>query len=192
MPIDETHKKTVNSPQFLKRINGADEAAFSLVYETYAEAIWRHAYVRVSSREIAEDIASQTFLKAWDYIRKRKRPIDNIQSFLYRICNNLVIDFYRARAKDALPMNVEIENTIRSKKDTGETVQVVLELEFIRGAIDRLKEPYRQVLVWRYMDELEIGEISNLSGRNASNVSVILHRGLKKLHVLLDENEIYG
>jgi RNA polymerase sigma-70 factor (ECF subfamily) len=65
-------------------------------YDQWAEKLFRFAYYKVSSRELAQDLVSQTFLKTWDYLG-RGNEVRDWRLFLYRTLKNLIIDYYRSR-----------------------------------------------------------------------------------------------
>ena len=71
---------------------------FNKIYDEYVGKIYRFVYVKVSSKETAEDLTSQAFTKSWQAM-KGGADIKNPKAFVYQIARNLVIDFYRERAK---------------------------------------------------------------------------------------------
>ena len=106
---------------------------------------------------------------------------------LYRIARNSIIDFYRARAtKNEVPIN---EDTDMS--DNGAWYGQLgdkIETEKIIKTIKKLKQEYQEVLTLKYVDELEISEISEITGKGQVAVRVTLHRALKKLKELLGKS----
>ena len=70
-------------------------------YDAYADAIFRHCYYKTSDRELAQDLTQEVFLKAWSYMQA-KHPILNMRAFLYRLSDNLVIDWYRKKKSQSL------------------------------------------------------------------------------------------
>ena len=64
---------------------------FGEAYDLYADAIYRHCFFRVYSKERAEELTQETFLKLWQYMNDGNE-IENIRALAYRIATNLVID----------------------------------------------------------------------------------------------------
>ncbi|HTM68389.1 MAG TPA: sigma-70 family RNA polymerase sigma factor [Candidatus Binatia bacterium] len=161
-----------------------DPEAFGAVYDAYVKQIYRFIYFKVSSAEQAEDLTSEAFLKAWQYL-KEKRDVNNLQALLYSVARTVVIDHYRAN--NCLPGTVSLDETISDEtaevasekflKDMETKFDTTLVLEKLRG----LKDEYRDVVIMRYLDEMSTGEIAAVLGKNASNVRVILHRATKAL-----------
>ena len=161
-----------------------DPDAFGLVYDTYAKPIYRFIYFKVSSAEQAEDLTSETFLKAWQYL-KEKREVPHLQALLYSIARSVVIDYYRRSAceRSDVPADDERESELTAAgsekllRDVETKFDVTRVIEKLRG----LKDEYREVVIMKYLDELTTGEIAEALGKSASNVRVILHRATKAL-----------
>ena len=161
-----------------------DPEAFGAVYDAYVKQIYRFIYFKVSSAEQAEDLTSEAFLKAWQYL-KEKRDVTNLQALLYSVARTVVIDHYRAN--NCLPGTISLDETISDEtaevasekflKDMETKFDTTMVLEKLRG----LKDEYRDVVIMRYLDEMSTGEIAAVLGKNASNVRVILHRATKAL-----------
>ena len=66
------------------------QEGFLNAYDAYADAIYRHCFFRVFSKERAEELAQETFMKTWEYVA-RGNVIENYKAFLYRVTNNLII-----------------------------------------------------------------------------------------------------
>lgn len=161
-----------------------DPDAFGEVYDLYVKKIYRFIYFKVSSAEQAEDLTSETFLKAWQYLTE-KRDVQSLQALLYSVARSVVVDHYRATAceRGDLPLDDHLVGMIgddRSEKllrgvEIGFDATKVLEK--LRG----LKDEYREVVVMKYLDEMTAPEIAKVLGKSASNVRVILHRATKAL-----------
>src|SRR3989344_3019452 len=89
-----------------------NEEQFVEMYREYAPQLFKYCYFRVSSREEAEDLSSQVFMKVWDYVAKGA-AIDNMRALLYRIAHNLVVDFYKsAKRTREVPLEAKDGTTI--------------------------------------------------------------------------------
>lgn len=173
-------------------MNKAAEQAFLEAFEEHADALFRHAFFRLSDRERAYDLTQDTYLKAWDYVAGGGE-IRQYKSFLYRILHNAIIDEYRRKRSHSLDELLEDESTapaIEAAMATGsvvETEEAIDEralVEQIRGMIPALPEHYRTVLTLRFIDGLSTGEIAETVGVSENVVSVRIHRGIAKLRTL--------
>ncbi len=171
-----------------------DAQAYGELYDTYVAGIYRFISFKVSSKEEAQDLTSETFLRAWHYLLE-SRDVASFSALLYRIARNLVIDHYRSRrATVSLDEQLEIdidENT--SPTDKGEQIKMLdinLEASAVATAMKQLKEEYRDILTLRYIEELSTAEIAEIVDKTSVHVRVLLHRATNALKALLEKNEI--
>jgi len=163
-----------------------DPDAFAELYDLYIKRIYRFVYFKVSGKEEAEDITSEVFLKTWNYIiNSENKEIKSFSGLLYRLARNAVIDLYRRRSTHpqtiVLPEEVELSDGGKWYEDlsrNADTAQVI-------AALKKLKQEYQEVLTLRYVDELEIDEIAEITGRGGIATRVTLHRAMKKLKEIL-------
>ena len=89
MPTDALYSmKNVDTQQYTDQ--------FMEYYEKYSDDIFRFCMVKTRNRDRSLDITQETFLKFWEYIIKGK-DIENERPLLYKIANNMIIDFYRKK-----------------------------------------------------------------------------------------------
>lgn len=163
-----------------------DSQEFSQIYDTYVEKIYRFVYLRVNSKEEAQDITSQVFLnflsKANKNSKLNPRDILSLQAFLYRIARNLVIDNYRRKNQAVVSLDGSEDNISISVNPVGETsIEKEQNSQFLESQLSKLKSPYWEVVVWHYIEELDIETIATILNKTPGNVRVILHRGLNQL-----------
>lgn len=164
-----------------------DEKAFLKAYEIFAPKIFRHVYFRVSSKEDAEDLTSQVFLKSWVYLKDSRNKIKDLKSFLYRTTHNLIVDYYRKKARTPFVINEEFENKFFYEKDIVQRVNDQEELKMVRGAISKLKKDFRDIIVLRYVDDLSIKEISKITNKSRNAIYITLSRAIKELQFITRE-----
>lgn len=163
-----------------------DSDAFAALYDIYVKRIYRFVYFKVNSKEEAEDLTSEVFLKAWNYINENKE-LKSFSGLLYKIARNCIIDLYRAKSVksetiliSSLPEGIEPGDKGREVLE----LNVGLEAQDLIKVIKKLKLEYQEVLTLRYVDELQIEEIAEIMGKGNISVRVTLHRALKKLKSL--------
>lgn len=165
----------------LRRIRSGDETAFVETYEFFGPKIYRHALFRTSSPETADDIMSETFVRAWETIRVKAAEVQRLRAFLYRIADNLIIDHYRRNARSAIAISDEIEETLRAPGDPHEEIDRLLKSDRLAQELERLRPETRDLLVMRYVDDLSIEEIASMTGKKKNAIYVALHRAVKEL-----------
>lgn len=176
--------------------NRNQEDAFLEAFDKYSDALFRHAYVRLSDRERAIDVVHDTFTKVWTYIREG-REVDSFRPFLYKVLNNLIIDEYRKKREaslDALMEGEGVDEGTFSDLHEGSLDEVVaaLDAKKVVELIGILPEVYRESLTFRFVDGLGPKEIAELVEETENVVSVRIHRGVRMLkeHIEAEEARI--
>lgn len=173
-------------------MKSSQEKAFLEAFEAHADALFRHAFFRVSDREKAYDLTQDTYLKAWDYV-VQGGEVRQYKSFLYRILHNLIVDSYRKKSSRSLDELLENEATAAateallsegSVREVEESMDESMLVVKIRERIPELPEHYRDVLTLRFIDGLGTGEIAEMTGVSENVVSVRIHRGIAKLKTI--------
>lgn len=185
-------KEKFNEKLLLYRVRTKrDPEAYGSLYDLYAEKIYRFIFFKISRREEAEDLTSEVFLKAWNYLMENTdNEIKNFASFIYRIARNLVVDFYRERARRGTGESLEVllEAPVVAVEDPNyQRVSVDMETEKIMIMLKKMKSEYQEVVLLHYIEELSVGEIAKILGKNHIGVRVTLHRALKKLKQMVGE-----
>ncbi|MEK7612241.1 MAG: RNA polymerase sigma factor [Patescibacteria group bacterium] len=146
-------------------------------YELYADALFRHAYVRVRDRARARDFVQEAFIRTWQYFIGGK-DADNIRAFLYKTLTNLIIDESRKKRESSLEI---LHDAGFSPVSDERGPEANAELFRATRAIENIEEPYRTAVIMRYIDDLQPKEIADILGESENTVSVRIHRGVKKL-----------
>lgn len=193
MSIELMHNSTTGfeKPEIRIKPLNINKESFAALYDQYIKSIYRFIYLKVNSKEEAEDLASETFLKAWNYLSKvdNSNKIHNFKAFLYQVANNLVIDFYRKRSllpvtlndgewEDANVPDTELSGIDKIKKED--------DAAELKEAFKKIPENYSSVVIWYYLEELEISEIAQILGKSEGTVRVTVHRALKALKRVLE------
>ena len=184
--------------------NNKKRKIFSKLYDKYVERIYRFIFLKVNSREMAEDLCSETFLKAWEAYNKPYNPqptthnlniknsnpkskiqnpksnIENPQAFLYKIAKNLIIDYYRQKSRFKI-ISTEHAEFIPASENLEEKMDLDLDMLRVRTALSQLKDDYQEVVIWRYLNELSISEIAKILDKSEDAVRMTLSRALEKL-----------
>jgi RNA polymerase sigma-70 factor (ECF subfamily) len=169
------------------------EERFLKAFDEYSDALFRHAYYRLSDRERAIEIVHDTFTKVWTYVRAG-HEIDAYKPFLYKVINNLIIDEYRRRKERSLDALLEEEGTDEGSFDelhAGglDELTFTLDAEKASVLVGQLPLVYREVITLRYIDGLGPKEISELIEATENVVSVRIYRGLKILKDMITKAE---
>ena len=173
------------------------ESAFRQIFHDYGKKIYTLAYQYTRSREDAEDIMQETFIRAFTNIKKLN--YENRASFaawLNRICTNCTLSHLRknknwrpSRTKSLSGLNPEPR--VHSTSPEGYT-EKQNRLEFIKEAIGKLSPRQRIMLDMRFFQGMKMHEIAEQLCCSESNVKTQIHRSMgrlrKHLHVIMGES----
>lgn len=168
-----------------------DQKAFGELYDLYGERIHRYLTFKLPTPADAEDLSSEVFARAWEYLQNT--PVENPGGLLYRIAQNVSASFYRARGRR--PQETELAPEMEEKigdPSGGEAVEQIsneLSIEAITKCLPRLKDEYRDVIIMRYLDEMSVSAIAEALEKNEGNVRMTIHRALKVLREILDQQK---
>ncbi len=151
---------------------------FLTVYDRYGDDIFRFCVLKVSPREVAQDITQDVFMRFWQQLRQGT-AIGNDRALLYTIARNLIIDWYRKRKEQSLDMLTE-EGFEFSSGDHA-TIEQHAQVREVLAVVQDLDEPSREALTLRFVEGFSPKEIAALSGESANAVSVRINRALKKV-----------
>lgn len=164
------------------------------LYDANVGKIYRYIYFRVGSEAQAQDLTSEVFLKSWQYIGDQSaaggaKPLANPRAFFYQVARNLITDFYRQ--KDKAPISLEeIADKPIADKSGGpiDAASRALDMDAVKKALGRLNDEYREVIIWRYLDELDIKEIADILNKREGNVRTLLSRALAALKEVVNQD----
>lgn len=159
-----------------------NHAIFISIYDKYIDKIFRFVYLKVDTKETAQDICSDVFTRTWKGIQQG-RTIDDPQAYLYKTARNLVVDFYREKNKTQNVPAQSLDQIIDPDPDLDLERRAILcsEIDTVKKAINNIKPNYQDVVIWHYLDDLTLPEIAEITGKSEGACRVILHRGLKSL-----------
>jgi RNA polymerase sigma-70 factor (ECF subfamily) len=162
-----------------------DRDAFGQLYGHYHPAIYRFVAAKVSFRHEAEDITHEVFLKAWKSLPSYKEKGFPFSSWLYRIARNRVIDHYRTKKNDSDIENVSDE-FVKIVDDIEESIDHLIDFERVREKLSQLSSDQQDVLILKFVEDMEIAEIASILKKKEGAIRIIQHRALNKLKQLLE------
>ncbi len=168
---------------YIEKVLNGDTRQYSFLVDKYQNMAFTLAFRISGNREDAEEIAQDSFVKAYQALNRFK--IDaKFSTWLYRIVYNTSISYLRKRKGVTVEFDENIgglssnENTINSLNEISQKAQN----KYIKLAINKLLPQEALILTLYYYDDCSIKEISEITGLAASNIKVKLHRLRKKLY----------
>lgn len=177
--LDVSSPQEIDERTLVTEAIGGDREAFGSLYDRHVVRVYRHLYYMVGNAAEAEDLTAQTFLQAWEAIGRYQIRGAPFQSWLLRIGHNLGVSYLRSRKESTqLPETLVDHGTQRNPE---EVLQRQMEGERVREAILRLRDEQRQVIMLRFVEDLEYREVAAIVGKSVAAVRVIQHRALNTL-----------
>jgi len=178
--------------ELVTRLRQGDTTALEQLYHRYFDRLYSLVYNHVGKNQgIAEDIVQETFLAVLKSAGKF-RGQSKLYTWLCSIAYHKVADFYRRQERQAkrgeqppgvssaeLEQIQDSELPILSKIESEETRQVV------EQALLSLPMDYRQVLIFKYVEQMPVSEISQIIHRSPKSVEGLLTRARKTLRSYL-------
>ena len=160
-----------------------DAEAFRQLVEAYQTPAYRRA-ARMCGPDSAEDVTQEAFLAAWRALPEFRGDC-RFSTWLYRLVSNAAIDCLRREKKHRDTGDVDDLEL----PDGGPSLQEQAERsdtrDAVRRALDRLSPEHRQVLLLRFMQELDYGEIARALNVSEGTVKSRINRAKSKLREVL-------
>jgi RNA polymerase sigma-70 factor (ECF subfamily) len=164
------------------------DAEFSALYRTHLRDVYSYAYYRVGNHHDAEDLTEQTFLQAYRHFERAQRESAGrpLRPWLIRIAHNLAANLYRDRSRrPATP--IDDGTPLPTTHTTEELVQEREELGRILDGVRQLPDDRREALIMRFALDMDNREIARALGRSDGATKVLIHRAIKQLEGLVDD-----
>jgi RNA polymerase sigma-70 factor (ECF subfamily) len=165
--------------------------AFAELYDQYYPKIFGYVLRRTTNLEAAQDITSETFLKALKKLWQFRWRNISFSSWLYKIATNEINQYFRkAEYKKSISMEElqeqgfelmsphDPESELIEAQEKLKQYQDFLE---IQEKIVRLPAKYQEVIALRFFEQKKINEIAEILGKKEGTVKSLLHRAVEKL-----------
>jgi len=164
---------------------------FEAWYHDHGTTVYRYVRFRVATREAAEDVTSEVFLKALRSIRRYDHNRASPRTWLLRIARNAVTDHLRALRRRG-SLHVSLDRVPDLVADLPSQEERVLRQERIQRLLNgnqTLRAADQEILSLRYGAGLSNGEIAEALDISHNAVAVRLHRALKRLKQAVDGSD---
>jgi RNA polymerase sigma-70 factor (ECF subfamily) len=170
--------------RLLARARTGDEAAVMQIYESYFEPIYQYLRLRVDDRMLAEDLASDVFVKLITALNGRNAPQHSLRGWLFQVARNVLYDHYGTTRK--MPVTT-IEDWVRAPQEDEPEIQFIHNVDAgrARHAMQMLAADQQEVLVLRFGQALSLQETADIMGKSVSAIKSLQFRAVETLRQIL-------
>jgi RNA polymerase sigma-70 factor (ECF subfamily) len=180
---DAVHFQREEERRLVQRAIERDTTAFAALYDQHVVRVYRHIYYLVTDGREAEDLTAQTFLKAWEAIDRYKERGAPFGAWLLRIAHNLTISHLRAKRPQSILEDTYVDQ--KMNRNPEQALEQSSDETSVREAVLKLRGDQRQVIMLRFVEELDYREVAEVIGKSVPAVRVIQHRALGNLRKLM-------
>ena len=157
------------------------------IVAAHESALLRYAAGLLCSREAAQDVVQNAFIKLFQAWKPGQRPTDALRGWLYRVTHNEAVDYIRREARlGLLHARAQKEEPPDPAPGAGESAG---QMETVLANLGRLHPTEQQVILLRLQEGLSYKEIARVTGRTEGNVGCVLHHAVKKLSRMVKGTE---
>jgi len=173
-----------NDDVLVNQCKSGNEDAFRVLYERYFTPVYYYCLKFVKSKNEAEDIAQEVFIKVFTSINMYHGG--NFRGWVFRIARNYIIDDYRKRSK---VKNVSFDDVMEpeEKHSLEEKLELKMDIDGLIESIEGLPEECKEVMYLRFFQGLKYEEIAVALDIPVGSVKTHIHRGREKLLEALKE-----
>lgn len=169
----------------LRRAQQGDSEAFRQLVEAYQTQVYRLA-LRMCGADGADDVTQDAFVAAWRVLPNFRSDC-RFSTWLYRLTTNAAIDYLRREKRHRTAGDIaelELPDDAPTMQELSERAETQSR---VRRALSRLSDEHRQVLLLRYMQELDYGEIAAALEVSEGTVKSRINRAKARLRELLSD-----
>jgi len=186
------NKEKIN--ELAQKVQNWDTESFWEIYDILIQNIYSFIFYKVSHKETAEDLSEEVFVKVWDKIWDFKfQDSTPFTAWVYKIASNIVIDYYRKNSNFKIQSihkeeweDYEFED-FKSHDSVKQDAKNSFDKKFLKKWLDKIWWTEKDVILFKYLNDLEYSEIAIITGKSEENVRKIHSRWIKKLKDILEE-----
>lgn len=177
---------TTNDQNYITKVLNGDTNAYAVLVDRYKDMIYTLAYRMVKNKEEAEEIAQDTFIKAYKSLDKFKGD-SKFSTWIYKVAYRTSLDRIKKlkRKYDEVAIDDVNYNQIKEIDNALDKITTEERNLAIKNCIDKLPANDSFILTLYYYEEMSLEEIAKATGMKSNNVKVKLHRSRKKLASIL-------
>jgi len=170
--------------KLLAGLQNLDPKAITKIHEIHFSHVYRYASYRIGDETVAEDLASETFIRLLEAVHAGRGPKSSLKGWLMGTVSNLVNDYFRQMyQKASVPLH---ENHPDPKGDPVEMVEISSRQESLRIGLSKLTSEQQHVMALRFGSGCSLAETAEILGKNPNAIKQLQFRALAALRKYIE------
>ncbi len=169
------------------RAQGGDAEAFGQLYDHYVTMVHRYVYHRVGDRATAEDVTSETFVRALRRIDSLTFQGRDVGAWLVTIARNLIRDHVKSSRFRLEVTTADMRDADRATAGPEDVVVQHLTNRQLLECVQQLGSEQQECIVLRFLHGLSVSETAEIMGKKDGAIKALQHRAVRRLAGLLPE-----
>ncbi len=166
---------------------GGDGEAFGRLYDHYVSMVHRYVYYRVGDRATAEDVTSETFVRALRRIDSLSFQGRDVGAWLVTIARNIVLDHVKSSRYRLEVTTADMRDADRATDGPETAVLAKLTNEALLACVQQLSGEQQECIALRFIQGLSISETAEIMGKKDNAIKALQHRAVRRLADLLPD-----
>ncbi|GAA2129514.1 hypothetical protein GCM10009760_00790 [Kitasatospora kazusensis] len=171
--------------ELVEKAQNGESEAFGRLYDHYSDTVYRYIYYRVGSRATAEDLTSETFLRALRRIGTFTWQGRDFGAWLVTIARNLVADHFKSSRFRLEVTTGEMLDSNECERSPEDSVLESLSNAALLDAVRRLNPQQQECVTLRFLQGLSVAETARIMGKNEGAIKTLQYRAVRTLARLL-------
>lgn len=171
--------------RLVERAQGGDADAFGELYDRYVDLVYRYIYYRAGGRVLAEDLTSETFLRALRRINSFTWQGKDFGAWLVTIARNLVADHFKSGRFRLETTIADMRDADRPEEGPEQSVLDAITHRELLAAVTQLNSEQQECIVLRFLQGLSVAETAQVMGKNDGAIKALQYRAVRSLGRLL-------
>jgi RNA polymerase sigma-70 factor, ECF subfamily len=175
----------VDDELLVSKVAQGDRAAFSILYDRYAQILYSFSMKSLNSREESEEVVLDVFTQVWRIADRYLASKGRVDTWLFMMARSRIVDRLRKRQRNSPSENVFLQlseiQSERSSVDPFEDVAIAERREQVLSALKTLPEEQRLVIELAYYQGFSQSEIAQKTGLSLGTIKTRARLGLSKL-----------
>ncbi|WP_367139634.1 MULTISPECIES: ECF subfamily RNA polymerase sigma factor, BldN family [Streptomyces] len=172
----------------VERAQAGEAEAFGRLYDQYADTVYRYIYYRVGGRATAEDLTSETFLRALRRIGTFTWQGRDFGAWLVTIARNLVADHFKSSRFRLEVTTGEMLDANEVERSPEDSVLESLSNAALLEAVRKLNPQQQECVTLRFLQGLSVAETARVMGKNEGAIKTLQYRAVRTLARLLPDD----